>query len=103
AKRARPTHYGPGEIICRRGEDDRRMFTVVRGRCRVTAPDGNGRERVLGYLGRGDHFGEMALLTEGTRTADVVAVLDTELLEFDQQSFEHLLYMVPRVAANLSR
>lgn len=103
ASHARPAQYKTGQVICRRGEDDRRIFILVRGRCRVSAPDSSGRQRVLGYLGRGDHFGEMALLTDGTRTADVVALLDTELLEFDRESFEHLLYNVPRVAANLSR
>lgn len=99
----RRVRYERGATICRCGEADCRMFTVVRGRCRVTVPESNGHQRLLGYLGRGDHFGEMALLTNGTRTADVSAVLNTELFELDQDSFVHLLDTVPHFAANLSR
>jgi predicted acylesterase/phospholipase RssA/CRP-like cAMP-binding protein len=66
-------------------------------------PDAHGQGRLLGYLGRGDHFGEMALLTEGRRTATVSAVLDSRLLELDRPAFNELLDGLPRFAANLSR
>ncbi|MBI3466017.1 MAG: patatin-like phospholipase family protein [Planctomycetes bacterium] len=103
AARVRTIAARAGQTVCTCGEPGGSMFIVADGRLRASVPDANGQGRLLGYLGRGDHFGEMALLTEGRRTATVLAVLDSRLLELDRQAFDELLDSVPRFAANLSR
>jgi len=103
ADAVRPVAVPSGQIICRQGDTGYTMYIVVRGRVKVAVERGGEPYQLLDYLGRGEHFGEMAVLTDGLRTATVSAVVDTELLELDRDRFEHLLESVPGFAANLSR
>jgi len=60
--------YGPGETIVRAGEPGEELYVILEGEVRV---ERDGRTRRT--LGAGDFFGEIAVLTGGIRTADVVA------------------------------
>ncbi|XXF77713.1 cyclic nucleotide-binding domain-containing protein [Myxococcaceae bacterium GXIMD 01537] len=57
------------------------MFVVVEGRVEVVRHLEGGVRRVVGTMGAGDFFGEMALISEGPRLASVVAAERTVLLE----------------------
>lgn len=98
-----PIVASPGEIICREGEHGNTMFLIARGRVRITTEANGEPSRVLEFLGRGGHFGEMAVLTDGKRTATVTAVTETQLLEVSQEDVQTLLLKIPGFAANLSR
>jgi predicted acylesterase/phospholipase RssA/CRP-like cAMP-binding protein len=103
AERLQPRMVPAGCEIVRQGEPGRSMYFVDRGRVRVTVSLAGEPPRTVEYLGRGGHFGEMALLTDGKRAATVSAVIDTWLLELAQPEFQKLLIHVPGFAANLSR
>ena len=79
------------------------MYIVAHGRVRVTLETPAGTPRLLEIMGRGDHFGDMALLTNQVRPATVTAVVETQLLELQAERFNRLLISVPGFAANLSR
>lgn len=79
------------------------MFVVSRGRLKAVARQAGQSDRLLEYLGRGSHFGEMALLTDGLRAATIEALVDSQLLELGYEHFNKLLVNVPGFAANLSR
>lgn len=79
------------------------MYFVVRGRLKVIAAHAGRPDHLLETIGRGGHFGELALLGEGIRTATVTATADTDLLELDEDRFNRALAAVPGFAANLSR
>ena len=103
ADAVRPRVATGGDVICRQGDTGYTMYVVVRGRVKLAVDSRGEPYRLLGYIGRGQHFGEMAVLTDGLRTATASAVIDTELLELDRDCFERLLDSVPKFAANLSR
>jgi NTE family protein len=103
AEAVRTVTIPAGEIICRQGDAGGTMYILVAGRAKVVAERDGEEFRLLDYRGRGAHFGEMAVLTDGLRTATVSAVVDTELLELDREQFDRLLGTVPGFAANLSR
>lgn len=103
AAAARSVPAAAGEVICRQGDTGYTMYIVARGRVKLTVDRRGEPFQLLGYLARGEHFGEMAILTDGLRTATASAVIDTELLELDRDHFERLLDTVPGFAANLSR
>lgn len=73
------TTFARGAVIMREGEAGNAAYIIVSGRCEVRKHL-NGVEQVLKSLGAGEVFGEMAVLSEGPRTATVVAVEDTTVL-----------------------
>jgi CRP-like cAMP-binding protein len=65
--------FGAGETVIQEGSGAAAFFVIHSGSVRVLV---GGEEKRT--LGPGDHFGEMALLDAGERTASVVAVEDLE-------------------------
>jgi predicted acylesterase/phospholipase RssA len=98
----RQLHLRGGEAVCRQGERGDSMFVIVRGRVSIDVAAGAARQ-LINHLGPGDHFGEMSLLLDSPRSANVTAVTDTELLELARADFERIMAGVPGFAANLSR
>ena len=68
---ARTVHdrtFKAGETIAQEGQGGVGFFVIREGEAKVSV---DGRE--VRRLGPGDHFGEIALITEGARTATVTA------------------------------
>ena len=84
--------YSKGETILRHGAAGDSMFVVHTGTASVRLPDDSddGLHEVA-QLGPGTLFGEMALLTGETRTADVVALTDVTALEIGKDSLQPIL------------
>ncbi|AKV02966.1 serine/threonine protein kinase [Labilithrix luteola] len=76
-----------GEEIVREGEHGHAAYIVVSGRCDVVRSSPQGRE-VVSSMGPGDVFGEMTILTEGPRTATVVAAEETTVLVVTSEILE---------------
>jgi CRP-like cAMP-binding protein len=80
-----------GEAIIRQGEEGRELFFIVKGEVEVVRDAATERRRVIARLGAGETFGEMALITEMTRSADVLAVTDVEVYVLEKGDYENLL------------
>jgi HlyB family type I secretion system ABC transporter len=85
-----PVEIGPGEIVVREGEPAGPMYVVEEGRLRTFVERG-GRRRYLGYLRRGDFFGEMAMFRGTPRAATVEAVAPCRLLRLTPATFRRLV------------
>lgn len=72
-----------GQALVRQDEIGDAMYILVKGQCRVSHHKG-GREIELASLKDGDFFGEIALVDEGPRSADVIAITDVVLLKITQ-------------------
>ncbi len=95
--------YAPGEVIIRTGEAADSMFVVHHGRVEVRIPGDDGREqRTVASLCEGNFFGEMALFTGQPRTASVVAVEETEVVEIGHLAMKHLFDTNPELVESLS-
>lgn len=83
-----------GEQVLREGEPGEHLFIIVEGRFEVA------REGVaIATLGRGAHFGEMALLNQRPRSATVTATEPARLLRLDRGSFQALVGREPAIMA----
>lgn len=71
--------FGAGETIVKEGEPGDAAYIIVTGRCEIRK-EMPGGEQTLREIGAGDVFGEMAIMTEGPRTASVVALEETTVL-----------------------
>jgi len=90
--------YPPGARIVEQGQGGTTMFLIAEGEVSVLR---DGRE--LTRLGRGDVFGEMALLTGEPRQADVTAVTPVSCLELDREAFRGVMDKNPVLVANVTR
>jgi len=65
--------------VCRRHDPGDSLMLVLSGRLKITNVNADGREVVLNFLGVGDINGEIAVLDGKERTANAVAIEDTEV------------------------
>jgi CPA1 family monovalent cation:H+ antiporter len=98
ARLFRPRLAVPEEQILRHGERGTEVFFISSGAVEVVLPPG-GRVR----LGRGDFFGELALLSGGRRTADVVAIGYCQLIVLSAADFQRFLTDNPTAKAQIER
>ena len=80
--------YAAGEHIIREGEQGDAAYILVEGRCEVRKDAGASSGPALKTIEPGEVFGEMAILTEGARTASVVATEPTTVLVVTSQVLE---------------
>ena len=71
--------YYAGKRIFREGDQARRAFLVDSGRVEISR-ERDGRKFVIGVIGPGGIFGEMALISRGTRSATATALENTVCL-----------------------
>jgi CRP/FNR family cyclic AMP-dependent transcriptional regulator len=87
-----------GSVIVSQEEPGDQLFLISSGKVKVVLYGETGREIILSMLGGGDFFGEMALLDRQPRSANVVAVEDSELLALDRDAFQNHLSTHPSTA-----
>ncbi|MBA3600052.1 MAG: mechanosensitive ion channel family protein [Acidobacteria bacterium] len=94
--------FAPDESIVRQGQKGNSMFVINRGTVNVQIKE-NGAAKNLRTLREGDFFGEMGLLTGEPRTATVLAVDETEVLEINNLCLKPILEENPELVASLSK
>ena len=94
--------FPAGQVICREGDPGDSMFFIRRGRVAVLRDMGWG-ERELGTMGENEVVGEMALISDETRSATVRTLEETECFELGNDSFDALLEQEPAFAQQVAR
>ncbi len=97
AARFRERSGGPGTKVTTEGEMSGVGFFVVGGG--EAAVNVGGKD--VGTLGPGDHFGELALVSESARTATVTATTELRLLEIPFWDFRDFAHANPDVTWKL--
>ena len=95
-----PIELPPGENIVKQDDPGDCMFVMLRGRARVVHRSGEKRFE-LATLGPGEFFGELALVDEGPRSADVEAMDECLLLRIEQSVIRALAGVYPTAAFKL--
>jgi CRP/FNR family cyclic AMP-dependent transcriptional regulator len=98
---ANKKRYHKDNIILIEEEVGSTMFIILAGRVKISRISDDGREVILSILSDGDFFGEMSLLDGHTRSANVTAIEDSELLVIRREEFLQTLRDYPQVAINL--
>jgi uncharacterized protein len=89
-----------GEAIVRQGELGNEMFVLIGGKAEVRV-NINNQSRKVGELNRGDVFGEMGLIRNHKRTADVVAAEAVEVLVVNERFLARMQRRYPRIGAKI--
>lgn len=85
-----------GHRFITRGEEETMVYVLLSGSVEVRLGD-----RAMAVCGPGDVLGEFAMLTHQARSADVVALEDSEFLTFSERSFQRLIDSDPSLAAGV--
>ena len=96
SKLMRPLFAVPGEVLIRKGERGDTAYFISSGAVEVIT------EHVRVRLGRGDVFGEIALLTGQPRTADVRALGYCNLLVLSRSDFRSLIDKDPALKQHMA-
>jgi signal-transduction protein with cAMP-binding, CBS, and nucleotidyltransferase domain len=81
----------PGDAIIRQGDPGDALYLIETGRVEVRRQLPDGRAVVLAILGPGDYVGEIALITGGEHSAEVVALDDVRLLRLSSDDYHRYL------------
>src|SRR5919204_2386187 len=88
-------------FLFRAGDEGDAMYLIERGKVRICVQATDGREMTLAELGRGDFFGEMALLDGQRRSADAVVAEDARLAVLSREHFLSFVRSSPDVSLEL--
>ena len=91
ANEMREVTFATNQVIFARGDVGREIYLVVDGRVRLSVLTAEGRELSFAHAEPGAIFGEIAMLDEGTRTADATAVNKVAALSLSKPSFKRLV------------
>ncbi|WP_440998037.1 Crp/Fnr family transcriptional regulator [Arhodomonas sp. SL1] len=86
-----------GNRVVACGDQARAVYFLLEGRVKVVQQTANGRELGLAWLDAGECFGEMALIDDRPRSADVITVSDSLLLLLPAQPARAVLLDNPEV------
>ena len=93
--------YEAGHIILLEETEAEQCFFVTKGSVKITRLSKEGREVILAILNDGEFFGEMSLLDGEYRSANVIALDDTDVLTLNRSDFLIVLKGYPQIAIQL--
>ena len=79
--------YRKGKSIVRQGTHGTSAFLIKKGKVEVWVTDDNGQKKVIVELKEGDVFGEMAMISNKPRTANVTALEPCQVDILTQEKF----------------
>jgi CRP-like cAMP-binding protein len=91
-----------GFEIIRQGDSWDSFYVILAGKVSVKVRKG-GKTRLLGTLGKGEFFGEMALLTLQPRNATITSEAVSELMVLKKSEFDNLLMKHPARAQKVRK
>jgi len=93
---AQQKSFPAGELIVKEGEFGVAFYLIIEGKAAVSK-----KGKALAKLGKGNFFGEMALLDNQPRSADVSAEENTRCLVLSAPTFWSLVSSDPKLARAL--
>ena len=93
AQYLKPAVFTPGDIVFEAGDEGRTMYFIAGGCVEVL----NDRGKLINQLYEGDFFGEIALFSDGVRTATVRATQYSQLYVLDRSALRHMVRKHPEV------
>lgn len=95
--------FEAGQTVIREGEAGEKFYLIARGRVEISKRDPEAEEGRLrlAVLEDGDHFGEIALLENVTRTADVATLSPCVFLTLQRKVLYYVLSHYPEIDARI--
>lgn len=101
-KRLQSLHIRPHQFLIQEGETGDSFYIIVDGTVRILRQM-DGVQEEMGYLGPGQFFGEISLLTPLKRTATVETVSECHILQLHRSDLQKIIEHYPQIAHELRR
>jgi len=88
-------------IVVQESDPGDSMYVILSGEVKVSTYSVDGREVVLALLGKGSFFGEMSLLDEQPRSANVTTMQDSTFANIRRRDLVPVLMEQPAIALKL--
>jgi len=95
---ARQENYPKNAEIMAEGDRSSGLYILLSGKVKVVLRSEEGKEVILAIVNPTEFFGEMALLDDAPRSADIVAMAPTTVLVIAKQEFKSWLQRQPEMA-----
>jgi CRP/FNR family cyclic AMP-dependent transcriptional regulator len=95
--------FSPDQLLMLDQDESQGLILLRNGIAKVRRFNSEGQEDVLSLLGPGDVCGEMAVLNNGRRSADVVSVTSCDAVFLRVAPFRELLHSEPRLSLAMAR
>ncbi len=90
-----------GQVIFQEGDIGDALYIILKGKVKISLYDEDGDEYILDIIGKDGFFGELALIDELPRSADVIAIEDSEFLIVHRNDFLKMLLENPTITISI--
>ena len=90
--------FRTGEVIFHRDDPGQVLYMIKEGKVKICIISPDGQEVSLAVLGKGEYFGEFALLDGLPRSADAVALEKVECYSLQRSDFQNAILKNPKIA-----
>jgi len=80
-----------GKTICSEGECGSEIFVLAEGKASVIAKRTGSKKSKIGSISQGEIFGEMSIIEDKPRTADLITDVESKLVQIDRFELENLM------------
>lgn len=92
-----------GEVLFHQNEIGEHLYLLISGRLQAIKILENGDPHKLGEITRGEVVGEMSVFTDEPRSATVVALRDSILIEISKTDFQEIINAYPDVFTTVTK
>jgi len=90
--------FRSGEVIFHREDPGQVLYMIKEGKVKICIISPDGQEISLAVLGKGEYFGEFALLDGLPRSSDAVALEKVECYTLQRNDFQNAILKNPKIA-----
>jgi CRP-like cAMP-binding protein len=95
--------YNPEDLIINQGQKGKTFFFLAKGDCEVWVKDHMKHNNLIQSLQQGDYFGEIALLTDTVRSANIKSTNYCTLAGISQEVFHGMCERFNEIYINLKQ
>ncbi|HNQ62658.1 MAG TPA: Crp/Fnr family transcriptional regulator [Syntrophorhabdaceae bacterium] len=94
-------NYEKNSVVFQEGEIGDSLYIVLAGRVKVSLFDDDGKEYILDVIEKDGFFGELSIIDELPRSANVITTEYSEFLVINRKDFIRLLLDNPTISVNI--
>src|SRR6266576_1964424 len=98
---AKKRTFRSGEVIFHRDDPGQILYIIKEGKVKICLISPDGQEISLVVFGKGEYFGELALLDGLPRSADAIALERVECYTLQRSDFHNAIMKNPRIAIQI--